>query len=78
MVQVHSAEHRDDEDEMKRAYEITDVWEKRDARAGNEWDSGGLWVGKRVRALRCIYMLYVLLRMYGCQYDAWKGTVACY
>ncbi len=25
------------------------LWEKRDARAGNEWDSGGLWANARGR-----------------------------
>ncbi len=34
------------------------------------------WVGKRTRAPRCIYAHFILLRIYGCQYDAWKKALA--
>ena len=44
------------------------------------WETSGIqWgVGKRARAPRSIYIHFILLRMYVCQYDAWKGTLACY
>ena len=35
------------------------------------WETSG-WVGKCMRAPRCIYAHFILLRIYGCQYDAWK------
>ncbi len=41
-------------------------------------ETSGIVGGQTHEALQCIYMLFMLLRMYGCQYDAWKGTLACY
>ena len=41
--------------------------------------SGIQWgVGKCARAPRSIYIYFILLRMYVCQYDAWKGTLVYY
>ncbi len=34
-------------------------------------------MGKRARAPQCNYMLFMLLKVNGCQYGAWKGTIAC-
>ncbi len=33
----------------RKEQEKVPVWEKRDARAGNEWDSSGLWANARGR-----------------------------
>ena len=41
------------------------------------WETSG-WVGKRMRVPWCIYTHFILLRMYVCQYDAWKGTLVWY